>query len=146
MPFFFYLQQCLHGDLQELYATLLVGDCPCHGCTQVPWTHWRFLSYGLSSWGMWHRIKTNTIANVVAHLFIFLNSLKFHKDITVFTYTALTGLQKRKGIWKSSVNCTNPVVLFLDPNWNGLMVFLIHQSVCCGIAKLLTIMVAVKFI
>ncbi|XP_068748643.1 uncharacterized protein [Montipora capricornis] len=29
-------QQCLRGDIQQLYATLLLGDCPCHGFTQVP--------------------------------------------------------------------------------------------------------------
>lgn len=29
-------QQCLRGDLQQLYATLLLGNCPCHGFTQVP--------------------------------------------------------------------------------------------------------------
>ena len=33
--FFFYFQQALRNDLQQLYATLLVGDCPCHGFTHV---------------------------------------------------------------------------------------------------------------
>lgn len=32
----FFSSKSLRGDLQQLYATLLLGNCPCHGFTQVP--------------------------------------------------------------------------------------------------------------
>lgn len=35
MTFCSHFQPALRNELQQLYATLLVGDCPCHGFTHV---------------------------------------------------------------------------------------------------------------